>query len=74
MTPAPTALVVAACLAGPAITVDGTRPPEPPAADCICTMEYDPVCARTPDGTERTFANPCQARCAAATIIRRGQC
>jgi hypothetical protein len=52
-----------------------TQQPSPmPPRQCICTMEYNPVCGRTADGTEMTFSNPCRARCAGATIIRRGPC
>jgi hypothetical protein len=50
---------------GPALTLP---------RQCICTMEYDPVCGRTVDGVEITFSNPCRARCAGATVIRRGAC
>lgn len=41
---------------------------------CICTMEFDPVCGRTPEGAELTFSNPCRAHCVSATVIRRGPC
>ena len=41
---------------------------------CVCTMEYDPVCGRTGQGVDTTFSNPCRARCAGATVIRRGAC
>jgi hypothetical protein len=61
-------------------TVDGqlSTPRVGPALtlprQCICTMEYDPVCGRTAEGVEVTFSNPCRARCAGATVIRRGGC
>lgn len=50
-----------------------THPLMPPR-QCICTMEYNPVCGRTADGAILTFSNPCRARCAGATVIRPGLC
>ncbi len=41
---------------------------------CICTMQYDPVCARIRNGKETTYPNACQAQCAGATQVRRGAC
>ena len=35
---------------------------------------YEPVCAVTPDGTERTFSNSCFASCENATVIAEGEC
>ena len=50
----------------------------PPVAgvpnQCICTEQYDPVCARTREGTNTTYPNPCRARCAGANVIARGAC
>jgi hypothetical protein len=43
-------------------------------ANCVCTMQYDPVCARVGSGTETTYSNACVARCAGATEIRPGPC
>lgn len=57
--------------AGPRTT---QQPSAMPPHQCICTMEYNPVCGRTADGIELTFSNPCRARCAGAAIIRRGPC
>jgi hypothetical protein len=37
--------------------------------ECICTMEYNPVCANG-----RTYANPCLARCDGATTYTEGRC
>ena len=45
-----------------------------PPRQCICTMEYDPVCGRTTDGNLSNFGNPCRARCARATVLARGRC
>jgi hypothetical protein len=41
---------------------------------CICTAQYDPVCARTRNGTTAVFSNACRARCADATVVARGKC
>jgi hypothetical protein len=41
---------------------------------CICTAQYDPVCARKLDGRLETFSNPCRARCEGAAIVRKGLC
>ncbi len=44
------------------------------ARQCVCTMQYEPVCARNPDGTQTTYSNSCQAACANATPIWLGPC
>jgi hypothetical protein len=41
---------------------------------CICTAQYDPVCARTRSGNTAVFSNACRARCADATVVARGKC
>jgi hypothetical protein len=46
----------------------------PVARQCVCTMQYDPVCARRQDGIEATYSNACQAQCERATVTRRGRC
>lgn len=52
-----------------------TQKPAPAApAACICTEQYDPVCARTRDGTRRTYSNACRARCDNATLDSQGPC
>ena len=56
------------------LPTDRTTPAVTLPRQCICTMEYDPVCGRAPDGSEATFSNACRARCAGATVIRRGPC
>jgi hypothetical protein len=43
-------------------------------ANCVCTMQYDPVCGRVGSGIETTYSNACVARCAGATEIRPGPC
>jgi hypothetical protein len=55
-------------------STDHTIPAVEVPRQCICTMEYNPVCGRTPNGAEITFSNPCRARCAGATAIRPGPC
>jgi hypothetical protein len=41
---------------------------------CVCTTQYDPVCARTREGTNATYSNTCRARCAGANVIAQGAC
>lgn len=45
-----------------------------PPCRCICTKDYRPVCGRTPEGAQFTYANPCMAGCAGAIVIRPGRC
>ena len=42
--------------------------------DCICTMEYDPVCGLDTNGKQVTYSNACMAGCANAEIIDKGEC
>ena len=38
--------------------------------DCICTLQYEPVCGCN----NKTYGNPCQAGCAGITEFTSGEC
>lgn len=61
--------VLSACT----VVVDEPRSRPEPSFAQMCTMEYDPVCARRGDD-RRTFGNACQARAEGYRIIGRGEC
>lgn len=58
----------------PKLETQKPAPAPAPSATCICTAQYDPVCARTRDGTRRTFSNACRAQCENAALVGRGPC
>jgi hypothetical protein len=42
--------------------------------NCICTMEYAPVCGKNKKGEEETYSNNCSAKCAGVTVVYKGKC
>ncbi|TIT69991.1 MAG: peptidase, partial [Mesorhizobium sp.] len=52
---------------------EGPRPRPPRPHPQLCTMQYEPVCARR-GGDRQTFANACQAERAGYRIVREGPC
>ncbi|TGP19145.1 MULTISPECIES: Kazal-type serine protease inhibitor domain-containing protein [unclassified Mesorhizobium] len=68
------ALLLSALLAACTVVVDdGPRPRPPRPHPQLCTMQYEPVCARR-GGDRQTFANACQAERAGYRIVRGGPC
>jgi len=43
---------------------------ENPKEDCVCTMEYNPVCGCN----NKTYGNACAAECAGITEYTKGPC
>jgi len=66
--------ILSALLAACTVVVDdgpGPRPPRPRPQ--LCTMQYQPVCARR-DGDRQTFTNACLAEREGYRILRDGPC
>ena len=43
---------------------------ENPRKDCVCTMQYDPVCGCN----NKTYSNACAAECAGIKVYKKGPC
>ena len=43
---------------------------EKPIEDCVCTLQYDPVCGCN----QKTYSNACAAECAGIREYRKGPC
>ena len=41
---------------------------------CACTMEYNPMCAKPPEGEKKTYPNECHAACEKAELVSLGPC
>lgn len=46
----------------------------PHANECTCLMIYDPVCGAVNNGPKTTYGNACEAGCAGAEVIHKGEC
>ncbi|RAZ89581.1 peptidase [Mesorhizobium hawassense] len=64
-------VLLAACTV--VVDDDGPRPRPPKPNPQLCTMQYQPVCARR-DGDRQTFANACLAEREGYRIVRDGPC
>lgn len=51
-------------------TCDEETCKETPDPDCVCTMQYDPVCGCN----DKTYGNACEAECNGITEYTKGEC
>src|SRR5262245_59870369 len=58
----------------PSIKVHPSPEPRIQTPACVCTMQHDPVCARTRQGRNATYSNACRAACDGATVVSKGAC
>lgn len=49
---------------------DKTECTEKVKEDCVCTMQYDPVCGCN----QKTYGNACEAQCHGITTYVEGEC
>jgi hypothetical protein len=66
------AAIAAMALALSACTSE--RMQEPPQPQQFCPQVYQPVCARTPDGQQRSYPNACTAEAAGLRAYSPGAC
>lgn len=57
------------CACNPTKTIDTACKGEP-KKDCVCTMQYDPVCGCD----NKTYGNACVANCEGVKSFTKGEC
>lgn len=63
-------LLLAAVSLAPAFSCKSSQCREKANPDCMCTMQYDPVCGCN----NKTYSNACVAECAGIKQYRKGEC